>query len=30
MQNLLNARFILAFILIGVATAGLSALLFNP
>jgi SpoVK/Ycf46/Vps4 family AAA+-type ATPase len=30
MQNFLNARFILAFILIGVATAGVSALLFNP
>ena len=30
MQNFLNARFILAFILIGVVTAGVSALLFNP
>lgn len=30
MQNFLNARFILAFILIGVVTAGVSALLFSP
>ena len=30
MQNFLNVRFILAFVLIGVATAGVSALLFNP
>src|SRR5215468_6046583 len=30
MQNFLTARFILAFILIGVASAGISALLFSP
>ena len=30
MQNFLTARFILAFILIGVASMGISALLFSP
>ena len=30
MQSFINARFILAFILIGVASAGISALLFSP